>query len=264
MKNYQLKECEGVHKLRMWTDIINDDSDDRDEEVEISFVQPNYEDENYWSDFLDRNYDRARRPAADTESEYSHVDWDTLLSLADDKMFAPPRLGSWVRVMEGTYKDGVGRIATLDDGAPTAEIDLVPRLTTKNANRTRPEAFLATIPGIKALFPREDVTPMEWREEGFPGTSSAVSQCNDMNISGEPSGRVPWLNTKVLIVGAGDAWKGQDGVVTDVLLGQNTPSGLRVCIQENAGRANPTLRVLDYDSVFDAEYGACFQCKPRG
>ena len=42
---------------------------------------------------------------------------------------------------------------------------------------------------------------------------------------------VPWINTRVIITALGSPLKGYVGVITDVLRGQDTVSGLRIAVQ---------------------------------
>jgi hypothetical protein len=64
---------------------------------------------------------------------------------------------------------------------------------------------------------------------------------------------VPWIGTQVIITKFGNALKGYEGVVKDVLRGQRTASGLKVVIQLtrlNPSSPFPTI-VVDYDDVVE-------------
>jgi hypothetical protein len=69
------------------------------------------------------------------------------------------------------------------------------------------------------------------------------------------SGRVPWINTAIIISGQ-HALKTYPGIVKDVIRGQSTPSGLRVAVQITTIGPHMSLGylILDYDSVVEARY----------
>ena len=65
---------------------------------------------------------------------------------------------------------------------------------------------------------------------------------------------MPWIDTCVIITKIGHPLKGYVGVVTDVLLGQDTASGLRITIQlAHYDPSSPFKKIFffDYDDVVE-------------
>ena len=64
---------------------------------------------------------------------------------------------------------------------------------------------------------------------------------------------VPWIGTNVVITKLGNPFKGYVGVVKDVLRGQDTASGLKICIQLAHLDPSAPFRtiVVDYDYVVE-------------
>jgi hypothetical protein len=69
------------------------------------------------------------------------------------------------------------------------------------------------------------------------------------------SGRVPWINTSIIISDR-HALKGNFGIVKDVLPNQPTASGLKVQVELTTFDSTMSLRrlILDYDGVIEARY----------
>lgn len=72
--------------------------------------------------------------------------------------------------------------------------------------------------------------------------------------------RAPWIGETVRLIRAKHAFKGKLARVRDVLIRQDTPSGLRLVVdflQYNP--ANPRVReTLDYDDLVEQEYEKYF------
>ena len=64
---------------------------------------------------------------------------------------------------------------------------------------------------------------------------------------------MPWISTHVIITKVGSPFKGNTGVVKDVLRGQDTASGLKIVIQlERMNPSSPFKKiVVDYDDVVE-------------
>ena len=64
---------------------------------------------------------------------------------------------------------------------------------------------------------------------------------------------VPWIGTYVIITKFGNAFKGYEGVVKDVLRNQDTASGLKIDLQlTHLNPSSPFRRtVVDYDDVVE-------------
>jgi hypothetical protein len=64
---------------------------------------------------------------------------------------------------------------------------------------------------------------------------------------------VPWIGTYVIITKLGNPFKGYQGIVKDVLRGQDTASGLKIVIQLVHLDPSAPFRtaVLDYDDVVE-------------
>jgi hypothetical protein len=64
---------------------------------------------------------------------------------------------------------------------------------------------------------------------------------------------IPWIGTQVIITKLGDPYKGYKGVVTDVLRGHNTASGLRIEIQLlHFDPSSPyRKKIVDHDDVVE-------------
>ena len=67
---------------------------------------------------------------------------------------------------------------------------------------------------------------------------------------------MPWISTRVIITKSGNPLKGYVGVVTDVLRGQDTASGLRVAIQlAHQRHHDPSApfkkMIFDYDDIVE-------------
>ena len=64
---------------------------------------------------------------------------------------------------------------------------------------------------------------------------------------------VPWISTRVIIMKIGHPLKGYVGIVTDVLRGQDTASGLRITIQlVHHDPSSPFRKInFDYDDVVE-------------
>ena len=62
---------------------------------------------------------------------------------------------------------------------------------------------------------------------------------------------VPWISTRVIITKSGSPFKGYVGVVTDVLRGQDTASGLRITIQlTHHDPSSPFKKIVfDYEDI---------------
>ena len=69
------------------------------------------------------------------------------------------------------------------------------------------------------------------------------------------SGRVPWINTTVIISDR-HALKAKVGIVKDVFCNQATASGLKVEVELTTFDATMSLKrlILDYDNVIEARY----------
>jgi hypothetical protein len=69
------------------------------------------------------------------------------------------------------------------------------------------------------------------------------------------SGRVPWINTTIIISDR-HALKAKVGIVKDVFCNQSTASGLKVEVELMTFDAMMSLRhlILDYDGVVEARY----------
>lgn len=82
-----------------------------------------------------------------------------------------------------------------------------------------------------------------------------LGKCPEKGDSIPGSGRVPWINTEIIIFGR-HALKAYSGFVRDVLCNQTTASGLKVEVELSTFDQNMTLRrvFLDYDTVVEARY----------
>jgi hypothetical protein len=80
--------------------------------------------------------------------------------------------------------------------------------------------------------------------------TSSTSKADD-SLSKADS--VPWIGTHIIITKLGSPLKGYEGVVKDVLLGQDTASGLRIVIQLTHFDPSSPFRttVVDYDDVVE-------------
>jgi hypothetical protein len=78
--------------------------------------------------------------------------------------------------------------------------------------------------------------------------TTASSKADDLKAD-----RVPWLGTSVIITKHGSGLKGYQGIVKDVLRGQDTASGLKIVIQ--LVHLDPSApfknAVLDFDDVVE-------------
>ena len=78
---------------------------------------------------------------------------------------------------------------------------------------------------------------------------------NSLGILGISGGMrsTAWINTHVIITALGSPLKGYVGVVTDVLPGQDTVSGLRIAVQlAHYDPSSPFKKMtFDYDDVVE-------------
>lgn len=72
--------------------------------------------------------------------------------------------------------------------------------------------------------------------------------------------RAPWIGKMVRVIRVKHARKGELARVQDVLIQQDTPSGLRLLVQYvQYNPANPRAQeTLDYDDLVEAEYENSF------
>lgn len=82
-----------------------------------------------------------------------------------------------------------------------------------------------------------------------------LGKCPEKGGSIPGSGRVPWINTEIIISGR-HPFKSYSGFVKDVLSNQTTVSGLKVEVELSTFDQTMTLRrlILDYDMVVEARY----------
>jgi hypothetical protein len=64
---------------------------------------------------------------------------------------------------------------------------------------------------------------------------------------------VPWISTRVIVTKLGSPLKGYEGIVKDVLRGQDTASGLKIAIQLAHFNISSPFKttVVDYDDVVE-------------